>query len=49
MAINDGEVVDQGSYNELIQRSKTLRDFIHSTAISDPDEFVRRASETGMF
>ncbi|CAF0741409.1 unnamed protein product [Adineta ricciae] len=46
MVINDGEIADQGSYNELIRRSKTLRDFIHSTAISDSDEFVRRASET---
>ncbi len=47
IVLSQGEIVDQGSYNDLMIRSKILRDFVHSTATSDTKQYSRRASDIG--
>jgi len=44
MVVSQGEIVDHGSYNDLMIRSKILRDFVHSIATSDSEQYQRRAS-----
>jgi hypothetical protein len=38
MVISQGEIVDHGSYNDLMIRSNILRDFVHSVVNSDTDQ-----------
>ncbi|UJR14426.1 hypothetical protein I4U23_001423 [Adineta vaga] len=46
IVVCNGEIADQGSYHDLIQQSKTLRDFIQSTATSDSEQYARQTSNT---
>lgn len=47
IVVSQGEIVDQGPYNDLIIKSKILRDFVHSVVTSDTDQYQRRASDFG--
>ena len=44
-----GEIVDQGPYNELIRKSKILRDIVHSVATSDTEQYQHRANDFGEY
>lgn len=52
VVVHDGEMVDQGSYQALLTRSKVLREFIHSTTTTttttDMGHESRRASDAGV-
>jgi len=47
--VSQGEIVDQGSYDDLMIRSKILRDFVHSVATSDTEQYPRHASDIGKY
>jgi ABC-type transport system involved in cytochrome bd biosynthesis fused ATPase/permease subunit len=47
IVLSQGEIVDQGSYNDLMIRSKILQDFVHSIANSDTKQYSRCASDIG--
>ncbi|CAF1415524.1 unnamed protein product [Rotaria sordida] len=39
IVISQGEIVDHGLYSDLIQRSKILREFVHSIALSEKEQY----------
>jgi ABC-type methionine transport system ATPase subunit len=45
--VSHGEIVDQGSYNDLMIRSNILQDFVRSVATSSTDQYQRQASSYG--
>jgi len=47
IVVSQGEIVDHGSYNDLMIGSKILRDFVHSIATSNTEQYSRHASEIG--
>ena len=47
MVVSQGEIVDRGSYNDLMIGSKILQDFVHSIATTDTEQNQHRASEIG--
>lgn len=47
LVVSQGEIVDQGSYSDLMIRSKILRDFVHSIAISEAEHEPHRNSDIG--
>jgi ABC-type transport system involved in cytochrome bd biosynthesis fused ATPase/permease subunit len=47
IVVSQGEIVDHGSYNDLMIGSKILRDFVHSIATSNTEQSSRHASEIG--
>jgi ABC-type transporter Mla maintaining outer membrane lipid asymmetry ATPase subunit MlaF len=47
LVVSQGEIVDQGSYSDLMIRSKILRDFVHSIATSGIEHEPRRTSDIG--
>jgi len=44
LVISQGEIVDHGSYPDLIIRSNILRDFVKSVVTSDVEQSSRRTS-----
>ncbi len=47
IVVSQGEIVDHGSYNELMIKSKILQDFVHSIASSNTEQSSRHTSEIG--
>jgi ABC-type cobalamin/Fe3+-siderophores transport system ATPase subunit len=47
IVVSQGEIVAQGTYSDLMIKSKILRDFVHSIAISDAEQTPRRLSDLG--
>ncbi len=47
IVVSQGEIVDHGSYDILMIRSKILRDFVHSVATSNTEQDQRRPSDIG--
>lgn len=47
LVVSQGEIVDQGSYSDLMLRSKILQDFVHSIATSETEHESRRTSDIG--
>lgn len=47
IVVYQGEIVDKGSYNKLIMKSKIFRDIVHSVATSDTEQYQRRANDFG--
>jgi ABC-type transport system involved in cytochrome bd biosynthesis fused ATPase/permease subunit len=45
IVVSQGEIVDHGSYADLIIRSKILRDFVHSATTSDTEQHSHHASD----
>ena len=43
MVVSHGEIVDNGPYNDLMDKSKILRDLVHSIA---SEQMARQSSET---
>ncbi|CAF1436131.1 unnamed protein product [Rotaria sordida] len=43
--ISQGEIVDHGLYNDLIQRSKILREFVHSVALSEKEQYQHEIND----
>jgi ABC-type methionine transport system ATPase subunit len=44
IVLSQGEIVDQGSYNDLMTQSKILQNFVHSTATSSTEQHPHRTS-----
>jgi ABC-type multidrug transport system fused ATPase/permease subunit len=49
IVVSQGEIVDHGSYSDLMIKSKILRDFVHSIATSDAEQSSRHASDIGKY
>jgi ABC-type methionine transport system ATPase subunit len=49
IVVSQGEIVDHGLYNDLMIRSKILRDFVHSVGTSDTEQYQRRTSDSGKY
>jgi ABC-type multidrug transport system fused ATPase/permease subunit len=47
IVVSQGNIVDHGSYNDLMNRSKILREFVHSIAVSDKEQYQRQTSTFG--
>jgi ABC-type methionine transport system ATPase subunit len=45
IVVSQGEIVDHGSYADLMIRSKILRDFVYSVSTSDTEQHPRHASD----
>ncbi|CAF4075111.1 unnamed protein product, partial [Rotaria sordida] len=45
IVVSEGEIVDQGSYLDLMIRSTILRDFVYSVATSNTEYYQRRTSD----
>ncbi|CAF0999654.1 unnamed protein product [Rotaria sordida] len=45
IVVSEGEIVDQGSYLDLMIRSTILRDFVYSVATSNTEHYQRRTSD----
>ncbi len=47
IVISQGEIADQGPYNDLMNRSKILRELVHSIAASDKEKYQTQLSDLG--
>lgn len=47
IVVSQGEIVDQGPYNESIRKSKILRDIVHSVATPDTKQYQCRVNDFG--
>jgi ABC-type multidrug transport system fused ATPase/permease subunit len=47
IVVSQGEIVDHGSYNDLMIRSKILQDFVHSIATSNTEQSSHYTNEIG--
>ncbi|UJR38757.1 hypothetical protein I4U23_031422 [Adineta vaga] len=48
VVISHGEIVDHGSYNELMQKSKILKELVHSVVTSEKEQHQQQASKVEM-
>ena len=47
--VSQGEIVDQGVYNDLMQSSKILRELVYSMNTANSEPSLRRASDAGAY
>ncbi|CAF2155180.1 unnamed protein product [Rotaria magnacalcarata] len=45
IVVSQGEIIDHGSYNDLMIRSNILQDFVHSVPTSHDEDYQRRTSD----
>jgi ABC-type methionine transport system ATPase subunit len=45
--VSQGEIVDQGPYKDLMNRSKILRELVHSITTSNKEQYQRQMSSQG--
>ncbi|CAF5196493.1 unnamed protein product, partial [Rotaria magnacalcarata] len=45
IVVSQGEIIDHGSYNDLMIRSNLLQDFVHSVPTSHDEDYQRRTSD----
>ncbi|CAF3905522.1 unnamed protein product [Rotaria sp. Silwood1] len=48
MIVSEGEIVDHGSFNDLMLRSKILQDFLHSIDTSNAERSQHRGNDLGI-
>jgi ABC-type methionine transport system ATPase subunit len=46
VVVSRGEITDHGTYNELMNKSKILRDLVHSIVTSEAE---RKSSDAGIY